>query len=242
MSFPRRDRQGAPAVHPRARGVAKSRATASGPSRHNLPTRTWVTARNHRRITAPQTRTFNHGAALGYRGPGLLGPAAVRWKPRPDRWGDRRAAISGTPHRPIGKGCTNRRSKHERVRSASNGRQTRSSRTESCVSMTTTRGKSARLARSVLRRATCARATSRANCCCIAEAPRLHFHRARPRRRRQARDRNPADRVSAATRQPHRRSSSRCSPPFPCDEGDGAMSAIENCLQRMAMTPVGVSA
>ena len=37
----------------------------SGPSRHNLRTRTWVTARNHRRITAPHTRTFNHGAALG---------------------------------------------------------------------------------------------------------------------------------------------------------------------------------
>ena len=37
----------------------------SGPSRHTLRTRTWVTARNHRRITAPQTRTFNHGAALG---------------------------------------------------------------------------------------------------------------------------------------------------------------------------------
>ena len=37
----------------------------SGPSRHNLRPRTWVTARNHRRITAPRTRTFNHGAALG---------------------------------------------------------------------------------------------------------------------------------------------------------------------------------
>ena len=37
---------------------------ASGPSRHNLRQRTWVTARNHRRITAPHTRTFNHGAAL----------------------------------------------------------------------------------------------------------------------------------------------------------------------------------
>ena len=37
---------------------------ASGPSRHNLLIRTWVTARNHRRITAPHTRTFNHGAAL----------------------------------------------------------------------------------------------------------------------------------------------------------------------------------
>ena len=36
----------------------------SGPSRHNLRTRTWVTARNHRRITAPHTRTFNHGTAL----------------------------------------------------------------------------------------------------------------------------------------------------------------------------------
>ena len=39
-------------------------SSASGPSRHNLLTRTWLTARNHRRITAPQTRTFNHGAAL----------------------------------------------------------------------------------------------------------------------------------------------------------------------------------
>ena len=37
---------------------------ASGPSRHNLRPRTWATARNHRRITAPHTRTFNHGAAL----------------------------------------------------------------------------------------------------------------------------------------------------------------------------------
>ena len=37
----------------------------SGPPRHNLRTRTWVAARNHRRITAPHTRTFNHGAALG---------------------------------------------------------------------------------------------------------------------------------------------------------------------------------
>ena len=37
----------------------------SVPSRHNLRPRTWVTARNHRRITAPHTRTFNHGAALG---------------------------------------------------------------------------------------------------------------------------------------------------------------------------------
>ena len=36
----------------------------SGPSRHNIRTRTWVTARNHRRITAPHTQTFNHGAAL----------------------------------------------------------------------------------------------------------------------------------------------------------------------------------
>ena len=37
---------------------------SSGPPRHNLRTRTWVAARNHRRITAPRTRTFNHGAAL----------------------------------------------------------------------------------------------------------------------------------------------------------------------------------
>ena len=40
-------------------------AVTSVPSRHNLRPRTWVTARNHRRITAPHTRTFNHGAALG---------------------------------------------------------------------------------------------------------------------------------------------------------------------------------
>ena len=39
----------------------------SGPPRHNLRTRTWVAARNHRRITAPHTRTFNHGAALVWR-------------------------------------------------------------------------------------------------------------------------------------------------------------------------------
>ena len=39
--------------------------TPSGPPRHNLRTRTWVAARNHRRITAPHTRTFNHGTALG---------------------------------------------------------------------------------------------------------------------------------------------------------------------------------
>ena len=38
--------------------------TPSGPPRHNLRTRTWVAARNHRRITAPPTRTFNHGTAL----------------------------------------------------------------------------------------------------------------------------------------------------------------------------------
>ena len=37
----------------------------SGSSRHHLRIRTWVTASNHRRITAPHTRTFNHGAALG---------------------------------------------------------------------------------------------------------------------------------------------------------------------------------
>ena len=37
---------------------------SSGPPRHNLRTRTWVAARNHRRISAPRTRTFNHGAAL----------------------------------------------------------------------------------------------------------------------------------------------------------------------------------
>ena len=43
-----------------ARGSGRS----SVPSRHNLRPRTWVTARNHRRITAPHTRTFNHGAAL----------------------------------------------------------------------------------------------------------------------------------------------------------------------------------
>ena len=37
---------------------------ASGSSRHHLRIRTWVTASNHRRITAPHTRTFSHGAAL----------------------------------------------------------------------------------------------------------------------------------------------------------------------------------
>ena len=37
----------------------------SGSSRHHLRIRTWITASNHRRITAPHTRTFNHGAALG---------------------------------------------------------------------------------------------------------------------------------------------------------------------------------
>ena len=37
---------------------------SSGSSRHHLRIRTWVTAGNHRRITAPHTRTFNHGAAL----------------------------------------------------------------------------------------------------------------------------------------------------------------------------------
>ena len=36
----------------------------SGSSRHHLRIRTWVTASNHRRITAPHTRTFSHGAAL----------------------------------------------------------------------------------------------------------------------------------------------------------------------------------
>ena len=40
------------------------RSPASGSSRHHLRIRTWVTASNHRRITAPHTRTFNHGAAL----------------------------------------------------------------------------------------------------------------------------------------------------------------------------------
>ena len=47
------------------RASATGTRGTSGPSRHTLRTRTWVTARNHRRITAPQTRTFNHGAALG---------------------------------------------------------------------------------------------------------------------------------------------------------------------------------
>ena len=46
-------------------GEGKGRLQTSGPPRHNLRTRTWVAARNHRRITAPRTRTFNHGAALG---------------------------------------------------------------------------------------------------------------------------------------------------------------------------------
>ena len=39
----------------------------SGSSRHTLRIRTSVTASNHRRITAPHTRTFNHGAALAAR-------------------------------------------------------------------------------------------------------------------------------------------------------------------------------
>ena len=43
-----------------ARTIAER--SPSVPSRHNLRPRTWVTARNHRRITAPHTRTFNHGA------------------------------------------------------------------------------------------------------------------------------------------------------------------------------------
>ena len=76
----------------------------SGPPRHNLRTRTWVAARNHRRITAPHTRTFNHGTALArtscraaVRIPGL--PRATRrvssatgstkrrrWRGRPRIW------------------------------------------------------------------------------------------------------------------------------------------------------------
>ena len=52
-------------LHAAVGGWPKGRKIPSGPSRHNLWTRTWVTARNHQRITAPQTRTFNHGAALG---------------------------------------------------------------------------------------------------------------------------------------------------------------------------------
>ena len=43
---------------------APSAQEPSGSSRHHLRIRTWVTASNHRRITAPHTRTFNHGAAL----------------------------------------------------------------------------------------------------------------------------------------------------------------------------------
>ena len=61
----RRPRAGAPAA--RGELLSPIRAAERGPSvpsRHNLRPRTWVTARNHRRITAPHTRTFNHGAAL----------------------------------------------------------------------------------------------------------------------------------------------------------------------------------
>ena len=46
-------------------GVLTPQTYTSGSSRHHLRIRTWVTASNHRRITAPHTRTFNHGAALG---------------------------------------------------------------------------------------------------------------------------------------------------------------------------------
>ena len=53
-------------------------APPSGPPRHNLRTRTWVAARNHRRITAPHTRTFNHGAALGVCAAGDLRHATGR--------------------------------------------------------------------------------------------------------------------------------------------------------------------
>ena len=52
------------ATHSAAQRRAELVKLASGSSRHNIRTRTWVTARNHRRITAPQTRMFNHGAAL----------------------------------------------------------------------------------------------------------------------------------------------------------------------------------
>ena len=45
-------------------GLVQSYPETSGSSRHHLRIRTWITASNHRRITAPHTRTFNHGAAL----------------------------------------------------------------------------------------------------------------------------------------------------------------------------------
>ena len=61
------DRPSRPACRwqwPPAAAADSSSKRTSGPSRHNLRPRTWVTARNHRGITAPHTRTFNHGAAL----------------------------------------------------------------------------------------------------------------------------------------------------------------------------------
>ena len=51
-----------PAVAASGHPPTTTRVT-SDPSRHNLRTRTGVTARNHRRITAPHTRTFSHGEA-----------------------------------------------------------------------------------------------------------------------------------------------------------------------------------
>ena len=62
-----------------------TRRHTSGPPRHNIRTRTWVTARNHRRITAPHTRTFNHGAALVgreavRRGRVIVGKYARSWR------------------------------------------------------------------------------------------------------------------------------------------------------------------
>ena len=63
----------------------------SGSSRHHLRIRTWVTASNHRRITAPHTRTFNHGAALG-RGTDLLPDRRHRRRRRPSGGGHCQAA------------------------------------------------------------------------------------------------------------------------------------------------------
>ena len=57
------DGAGEPGISTRT-GVPTEPCYPSGPSRHNIRTRTWVTARNHRRITAPHTRTFSHGAPL----------------------------------------------------------------------------------------------------------------------------------------------------------------------------------
>ena len=69
----------------RAMGRVTVRAGhTSGSSRHHLRIRTWITASNHRRITAPHTRTFNHGAALAPR-PGRTQRARWAYSARDDR-------------------------------------------------------------------------------------------------------------------------------------------------------------